>query len=79
MVGSIAYFIQTLALALGAVIAVGATAVPVVEREVHAIKMKRDVWVPPITSPAEGTVWKVGDTVQVTWYVLLYTHKLAYL
>ena len=31
--------------------------------------VKRDVWAPPITSPMVGTVWQVGDTVQVTWWV----------
>ncbi|KIY70803.1 hypothetical protein CYLTODRAFT_168696 [Cylindrobasidium torrendii FP15055 ss-10] len=27
----------------------------------------RDVWVPKITSPVSGTVWTVGETVEVTW------------
>ncbi|KAI0756783.1 hypothetical protein C8Q80DRAFT_1130466 [Daedaleopsis nitida] len=27
----------------------------------------RDVWAPHITAPEDGTVWKVGETVQVTW------------
>ena len=28
---------------------------------------KRDVWSPEITSPSDRTVWRVGETVQVTW------------
>ncbi|KAL5519877.1 hypothetical protein ACEPAG_1537 [Sanghuangporus baumii] len=28
---------------------------------------RRDVWVPPITSPTEGTVWTIGTLVNVTW------------
>ncbi|KAF8893774.1 hypothetical protein BD779DRAFT_1797777 [Infundibulicybe gibba] len=28
---------------------------------------KRDVFVPPITSPENGDAWVVGQTVQVTW------------
>ncbi|KAI0273486.1 hypothetical protein BC834DRAFT_816913 [Gloeopeniophorella convolvens] len=29
--------------------------------------LQRDVYVPPITYPHEGTVWKVGDHHNVTW------------
>jgi len=28
---------------------------------------KKDVWAPPITKPAMGTVWRVGSTVTVSW------------
>ena len=28
---------------------------------------RRDVWVPPITYPHAGTVWKVGQYHNVTW------------
>ncbi|KAL5524379.1 hypothetical protein ACEPAF_9519 [Sanghuangporus sanghuang] len=28
---------------------------------------RRDVWVPPITSPTEGTIWTIGNLVNVTW------------
>ncbi|KAL5501746.1 hypothetical protein ACEPAH_9006 [Sanghuangporus vaninii] len=28
---------------------------------------RRDVWVPPITSPTEGTIWTIGTLVNVTW------------
>ncbi|KAI0057793.1 hypothetical protein BV25DRAFT_1830707 [Artomyces pyxidatus] len=27
----------------------------------------RDVWAPPVETPAEGDVWVVGTTVTVTW------------
>ena len=29
----------------------------------------RDVYVPPITYPHAGTVWKIGSSHNVTWYV----------
>ena len=28
---------------------------------------KRDVWSPKIVDPKVGTVWRVGDLVNVTW------------
>ena len=28
---------------------------------------KRDVWVPPVTSPKAGDAYKAGDAVTVTW------------
>lgn len=31
------------------------------------INLKRDVFVPPITYPKAGTVWKVGEKHNVTW------------
>ncbi|KAI0771433.1 hypothetical protein BC629DRAFT_1531853 [Irpex lacteus] len=31
------------------------------------IDLKRDVFVPPITYPKAGTVWKVGEKHNVTW------------
>lgn len=31
--------------------------------------MKRDVFVPPVTYPHQGTVWKVGSKHNVTWDV----------
>lgn len=69
MARSASFFVRAAVLALGAVIAVDATALPVIEREVSVAKMKRDVWAPPVTEPKEGTVWTVGKTVQVTWCV----------
>ena len=30
---------------------------------------KRDVWSPPVITPDSTTVWTVGETVTVTWYV----------
>ena len=33
--------------------------------------LKRDVFVPPIEYPHAGTVWKVGQKHNVTWYVYL--------
>lgn len=32
---------------------------------------KRDVFVPPIIYPHQGTVWFVGQTHNVKWYVVL--------
>jgi hypothetical protein len=32
---------------------------------------KRDVFVPPVTYPHAGTVWKFGQKHHVTWYVRL--------
>ena len=29
----------------------------------------RDVYIPAITSPVASSVWKVGGTYNVTWYV----------
>ena len=29
--------------------------------------LKRDVFVPPVTYPKRGTVWKVGQRQNVTW------------
>lgn len=66
MARSASYLFSVLVLALNAVISVEASAVPFVEREARAV-VKRDVWAPLITSPAEETIWNVGDTVQVTW------------
>ena len=76
MTARLSYLVCTLLLAFVAVIAPVQVEAKAVER---ALKVKRDVWDPPITDPTEGTVWIVGDTVQVTWYALLYTHELAYL
>lgn len=33
--------------------------------------LKRDVFVPPVLYPRAGTVWKVGEVHNVTWYVQL--------
>ncbi|EJC97848.1 uncharacterized protein FOMMEDRAFT_97934 [Fomitiporia mediterranea MF3/22] len=57
--------VSLLVFALSALIAiepVRALAVP----EMLTI-MRRDVWAPEITSPEEGDVWRVGETVLVTW------------
>lgn len=27
----------------------------------------RDVWVPPVLTPTAETVWKAGETYEVTW------------
>lgn len=60
------FFVRVLVIMLAAALlgAVDATAVPA-----KRVKVKRDVWDPPVTDPTEGTVWRVGDTVQVTWCV----------
>ena len=34
-----------------------------------ASRSTSDVFVPPVTYPTEGTVWNVGQTLNVTWYV----------
>ncbi|KAI0087894.1 hypothetical protein BDY19DRAFT_229775 [Irpex rosettiformis] len=34
---------------------------------VSASPIKRDVFVPPITSPTAGTVWTIGSRQNVTW------------
>ena len=31
--------------------------------------MTRDVWTPRVLSPSVGTVWRVGERQNVTWYV----------
>ncbi|THH08460.1 hypothetical protein EW145_g2705 [Phellinidium pouzarii] len=59
-------FVSVLVFALTALIAVDtacAKAIPFASPQMA----KRDVWAPLITSPEESDVWKVGDTVQVTW------------
>lgn len=43
------------------------SAVALPQPDVEKTLMKRDVWAPEITSPSDMTVWRVGDTVQVTW------------
>lgn len=48
--------------------ALGASAAPGVQVAVQPIT-KRDVWAPPITDPTAQTVWYLGDTVTVEWYV----------
>jgi len=30
----------------------------------------RDVFVPPILYPTAGTIWRVGEEHQVTWFVI---------
>ena len=35
-----------------------------------------DVFVPPITYPTAGTVWNVGQNLNVTWYVALSLHRM---
>lgn len=46
---------------------------------VHALPLiSRDVISPPITSPAAGAIWTVGQTITVTWYVVSFsTVKLS--
>lgn len=35
---------------------------------VYALPLvKRDVFVPPVTSPSEGTTWVIGSQQNVTW------------
>jgi hypothetical protein len=41
------------------------TAAPIVLSSVS----ERDVWAPKVTSPNAGTVWPVGSSQTVTWYV----------
>jgi hypothetical protein len=40
-------------------------------------QVKRDVWVPPILSPHSGTIWHIGKTATVTWYVGFFAHKTS--
>ena len=65
----------SLFLIFSALITVDASAIPVggaIKRaEGAAAKVKRDVWAPKITDPREGSVWRVGDRVTVTWLVLV--------
>ena len=35
-----------------------------------ASRSTSDVFVPPVTYPTAGTVWNVGQTLNVTWYVV---------
>lgn len=35
-----------------------------------------DVFVPPITYPTAGTVWNVGQNLNVTWYVAFGLHRM---
>lgn len=42
---------------------------PILQPYVGAAVLKRDVFDPPITYPTAGTVWRVGETHNVTWYV----------
>ena len=35
-----------------------------------ASRAAQDVFVPPVTYPTAGTVWTLGETQNVTWYVL---------
>ena len=40
---------------------------------------KRDVWTPGILNPNASTVWVVGQSYNVTWYVvLLVPHELGH-
>jgi hypothetical protein len=39
------------------------------------IHVARDVWVPKILTPTANTVWKIGSTYEVTWYVLI-SHQM---
>ena len=52
-------------------LAFGASAMPGVEPLQVSVQQqsKREVWVPPVTSPKTGTIWHIGQTVTVTWYV----------
>ena len=33
------------------------------------IPQRRDVWTPPVTCPDASSVWQVGQTYTVTWFV----------
>ena len=52
-------------LTLGASAAPGVKPLQIVVQQ----QSKRDLWVPPILSPHRGTVWHIGKTATVTWYV----------
>ena len=57
---------------LASLILVAGSALPnelIVER--REMLTKRDVWSPRIFSPKEGTVWRAGEVVKVTWYEYL--------
>ncbi len=58
-------FKTPVALLFSLVIGMSASAAPVVLSSIA----ERDVWVPPVTSPKPGTIWTVGKSETVTWYV----------
>ena len=39
-----------------------------------ASRAAQDVFVPPVTYPTAGTVWTLGETQNVTWYVAKFNH-----
>jgi len=50
---------------LASLILVAGSALPSVEK--REMIVKRDVWAPRITDPKEGSVWRAGEVVKVTW------------
>ena len=52
-------------------LAFGASAAPGVEplQVIVQQQSKRAVWTPPVINPQQGTVWHIGSTVAVAWYV----------
>lgn len=52
---------------LASLIMVVGSVLPSVEK--REMNVKRDVWAPRITDPEEGTVWRAGEVVKVTWCV----------
>lgn len=53
---------------LASLIMVVGSVLPSVEK--REMNVKRDVWAPRITDPKEGSVWRAGEVVKVTWCVL---------
>ena len=58
-------FKSPIAILFSLAITMSASAAPVVFSSLS----ERDVWAPPVTNPNPGTVWKIGSSQTVTWYV----------
>lgn len=55
----------------------GVVARPAGRGALAGVKVKRDVWAPPVTYPGEGTVWMVGSHHNVTWCVAQFAYRSA--
>ena len=49
---------------------------PVLSAGLVVSRATSDVFVPPITYPTAGTVWNVGENLNVTWYAALRLHGI---
>jgi len=66
-------FKYPVALLFSLAIGMSASAAPVVLSSVS----ERDVWAPKVSNPNAGTVWKVGSSQTVTWYVERALHRFG--